>query len=375
MTNHLNNHQHYTKKNFGERIWVHKPDLRSLSNTKISDKQSGNDRRKVQQQQSTNRSIVELSILPMLVPELPSHVPTPKTIETNDEPWTNKIEDALDGIHYHIQTIFSSAGDNNGHHHHNNSSGSGKNNTNTNRGKPIKNAPSPISPPESPLSTSRKSKAPLTMATPLQSRTKWGPDFWQSQKSLNTASNNDIVTNTTIARSPSWVESLDDSSNITMSPTTANAIAQTNSSSSNDVDNDVATQDALLRAAMARKKAGRQQRDCKQSPPSTPRSVDNTLSVLRETPPMRPCTPSSSTSTVSKDDILVTKVKRFGMSSISAPPLTVSNEAQLPPLQLQWIHDNAVNLQTSCHDDHWDYSIRTCDGDNELSPLPPIMDE
>ena len=359
MTNHhLSNHQHHPKKNFGEKISIHKPD---------SDEKSGNDRRKTQQQQRSNRNVVELSVVPMLVPELPSHVPTPKTIETNLEPWTNKIEDALGGIHHHIQTIFSSAGDdNNIHHQHNNSSG--KNNY-TNRGKPIKYSPSPNTPPESPLSTSRKSKVTLTMTTPTQSKTKWGPDFWNSQKSPNNVSTNSLVTNTMIPRSPSWVGGLDDSSN---------AIAQTNSSSSNDdVDDDLATQDALLRVAMARKKSGRQQRDNKQSPPTTPRSVDNTMSVLRDTPPSRPCSPSSSSTgtTVGKDDVLATKVKRCGMGSISAPPLTASNKATpLPPLQLQWIHENAVNLQTTCHDHDRD-SIRICDGDNEFSSLPPIMDE
>jgi len=137
-------------KRFGPQVPIHRPELSSSS-------------------EFGRNSILEGDDDPMdiqfdLRPKLPSHVPTPETIDRMDEP-----------LLYHLQTLlFAGDADN---------SNEGTN-SETKERRNIKNIPpAPVTPNESPVTSSGRK---LLRRTPS---TKWGPDVWKSLKSSNNSIN------------------------------------------------------------------------------------------------------------------------------------------------------------------------------------------
>jgi hypothetical protein len=339
-TNRVVHHKNQPKQ-FGEKIVVSKPDL------------------------SRSKSIMlEINLDPH--PELPSHVPTPDTIDDIDESWTNKVEgvidNALGGIHHHFSNIFA---DNN----------QGKNNNN------IKYAPSFDTPPQSPVSSGRKSiESKMLLTPPLSASTKttkWGPEIWNAKKSS--------PTNSLTMMSP-----------LSMSTTNLMSTAATtaNNNSTNSIDHifvddellnielsELTNQEKLLRLAMERK----QKREQKQKQNEATKNITATTATNVDgsggdgsSSSSRHNNPSSSSSDVNKKKIKK-KQPRDGISSSSGKKNTneISNATQnkktassaaqssptsvTTPLQLRWMDENALNLQASCPRRG---SLRRCDGED-----------
>lgn len=179
-------------------------------------------------------SIVKINEFERASRDLPSHVPTPETIEDeivavadNNEPWTNAAESAIDNALGHLANIFADHS---------------KNNTRAkeNPQRPIKYAPSFETPPSSPATGRKKWSNTNGKWTSLPSSinnsgsTKWGPDYWNAKKiSVSSLSPTGSVTSITSHLS-------NDSFNNCGGGSISVA--------------DIATQEQLLREAMNRKK-------------------------------------------------------------------------------------------------------------------------
>ena len=141
--------------------------------------------------------------------ELPSHVPTPETIDQiddsndNNEPWINKVEGVIDhtlgGMHHHFTNMFID---------HSTSNGTspvkyGNQPKNNNTDHTTKYAPSFETPPQSPVTNKKTLKSKLLLTPPLKSsrRTKWGSEIWNAKKSSPTNSLSTMVSSSSSSMS------------------------------------------------------------------------------------------------------------------------------------------------------------------------------
>lgn len=240
----------------------------------------------------------------LLLPQLPSHVPTPETIESNDDHWSSGNHHALGGIHHHLQTMIF-AGDKDR-----------EDDDEYHREIDIKYAPSLITPPESPVATSNrktlKIDTPLSHSEHSTKSTRWGPDFWKLKKMERD------------------LRSTRSSSERTIDTSNASVLDRTNH---------VAHVAASLPPPPPFTKR-----------PASPSLILGTEIVCKKKTPSSPeiqnhYNPSNKDSTNEKTHNQLLTVQ-------STPP----------PLQLQWIYDNESNIQASvCRD-----SIRLYDGDDNV---------
>ncbi|VEU36066.1 unnamed protein product [Pseudo-nitzschia multistriata] len=361
-----------SKKEFGEKISIHKPDFQSMEKSSIRRVTlaiAGDNESDAEHEHDNSRRKGQHFPPSMLIPVLPSHVPTPQTIGTNDEPWAKyKVEDAF----HHIQTIFSRGG---GNSEGNTSDGGNANGSNTiSHDGPIKYAPSPITPPQSPVS--RKATVTLDLTPTATTTTRWGADFWNSHKKKNTNSPTSTMTNSLdVSQSPSSdkhsknsaggnegnTTTNDNSSNYKNHPNKESIPAENNKIFDQETDDnhfDWAKQDAFLREVMARKR-GRRPPSCsngnKQQPPARSEEGVVATNTALSQPSKRPHSPpgSNTVGTIggsrAKKTAASTRTKADSSRPLPSSVLPFSNHKQPPtPLQLQWMHENALNLQGHC---------------------------
>lgn len=368
------------QKEFGELVpATKKPDLSLLSASEV--------RRKL---------VLELEVNLDPRPELPSHVPTPETIDDidNDEPWTNKVEgvldNALDGIHHHFSNVFDHTPEND------DQTKNKMHNLNV-----IKYAPSFETPPQSPVS-SKKTKSKLLL-TPPMTKTKWGPEVWNAKKSSQT-----------------------NSLSLVSSSSSTSLVSDNKSNRRNDdivggelkfAVFELADQDKFLREAMERKqkkldvfeladqdKFVREAVERKQKKDAAIRKVKPTSannvngSSKHDSSPVRKQTirtevqktiPSNATQSkklTGRTDLPMrdcnnkTKQQSRKTNTLSCPKQTspkkknaattsTSKTATTNSLQLRWMHQNALNIQASCNPRRG--SIRLCDGEDpwKMDPM------
>ncbi|OEU06651.1 hypothetical protein FRACYDRAFT_254204 [Fragilariopsis cylindrus CCMP1102] len=348
-----NDHKNQTKQ-FGEKIVFSKPDV------------------------SRSKSILHEINLDPHHPQLPSHVPTPDTIDDVDEPWTSKVEgvidNALGGIHHHFSNIFS---DNN----------QGKNNN------IIKYAPSFDTPSQSPVSLGKKTlKSKLLLTPPISSSTKttkWGPEIWNAKMSSPT--NSLTMMSTPTMSTTSLMSTVTTAKNNSSSTSSVNSIVadgelldiQSSEYMLLDLEfSELANQEKLLRQAMERKQKREQNQNQNKatkkitattatnndgssgdgSPSSSrhnkssPRSGDlNKKKKIKKEQP-RASISSSSEKKNTNETSNATQNKKTTSSAARSLPKSVTT-----PLQLRWMYENALNLQASCPRRG---SIRRCDGED-----------
>jgi hypothetical protein len=290
-------------------------------------------------------------------PELPSHVPTPATIDDIDELWTNKVEgvidNALGGIHHHFTNIFA---DNN----------QGKNNN-------IKHYVTSFdTPPQSPVSTGKKSiRSKLVLTPPSASSStktsKWGPEIWNAKKSS--------PTNSVSMMSPPSIST--------------KSLVSANSNSSIDsilVDgellnielSELANQEKLLRAAMERKQKSQQRQKYQATKKITATTAtyvdgsggDEPSSTINKN--IEKEQPNGANGKKKKANRTSDSTKKKSSSTAHPSPTSITT-----PLQLRWMYENTLNLQSSCPRRG---SIRRCDGEdlNSYSSslyMPILIDE
>jgi hypothetical protein len=355
-------HHKNQPKQFGENIVVSKPNV------------------------SRSKSILlEIDLDPH--PQLPSHIPTPDTIDDIDEAWTSKVEgvidNALGGIHHHFSNIFAD-----------NDNNQGKNNNN------IKYAPSFDTPPQSPVACGKKSIKSKLLLTPQSSSaktTKWGPEIWNAKKNSPT---NSLTMMSTPSMSTTSLMSTATTANNNSTSTSTSSSSSTSSINSIVVDgellnielseltllnvelSELANQEKLLRLAMERKqkrKQNQKQNEATKKITATPATYvdgsrdDGSWSSSRHN------NPSSSSSDLNKkkikkeqprDDISSNSGKKntnetsnatHNKKKITSSAAQSSPTSVTTPLQLRWMYENALNLQASCPHRG---SIRRCDGED-----------
>jgi len=313
------------KKEFGETVSIQKPDLQSMMDVgaiRRNDLGSGDD-----QDGDHSRETQQGRRCSALIPELPSHVPTPQTIQAYDEPWSNKVEDALQTI----TTIFS-AGESSHYHHHNN--------THTHSPKPgesplpRKYAPSVITPPQSPVSTRSKK----VIAAPQS----WGKDFWSSQMHRTSP-----VVGSTIARSPSGTDddpSMMNLSNHLLSPTSRNYLGIHDDEGASDVP----------------------------APRKSPsRSVGKSL-LSKKTKKKTSAGLGGGSSHGPKHEVMSPMSSSSHHGGEVSPFLTQRMKPP-SPLQLQWMQHNVLNLQVARDDDESSYDGETTKDEEVTFAETPLV--
>jgi len=311
-------------------------------------------------------------------PKLPSHIPTPDTIDdiiesNNDDEEkipTEKIDlvidyalDGIDGIHHRISNLLDSIPKTNNH-----IKKAGANF--------IKYAPSFETPPQSPVPSKKvKSLKSRLLLTPPKSstKTKWGPEIWNAKKSCSTISLSNVSSSS----------SLSDNNNITTANSSIDFII---GDEININTSEWANQEKLL--LEANEKKPKHEAAINKNKLTSANNIDVSCSKTFTTPTRMDinctndnekkilCDASSSTeSTKSKQVTTKDTTKTKTMSSLQQPSSPTKKKSLMKksartPLQLRWMYQNALNLQAS-YISH-SGSFRICDGE---APLLDFVDE
>jgi len=340
--------------------------------------------------------------------ELPSHVPTPETIDdTNDnnEPWTNKVEGVIDhalgGIHYHFTNMFID---------HRTSDGNrstvkyGNQPKNNNTDHNIKYAPSFETPPQSPVTNKKTLKSKLLLTPPPKSsrRTKWGSEIWNAKKSsptnslatmISSSSSSSLSTDSSDSSSDSFVGELNidlcklaNQENVRrktmernqqqkqkykqeaaikkVKPTSSidNVDRSSDGSSSsfhiNDDDNDIpsSTLHKKTRSSNIKPEKATETKEAV-APKTAPKDKRKEKHVTAAA-----ATTSSSSTALVKTSLINKSNPTAAVTAIVA----ASTEIKTTPLQLRWMYENTLNLQASCPRRG---SIRKYDGDGDSEDI------